>query len=133
MQNTEIMPTFALRLYASTRRHRSKRLYWLDHFVLRQCQPDFTPKVVIEVIKEIGLVFADIKRGTGIGNLARSFCVLELYAAVAWGLRIGRGSDHGRHQQEADGKPAAPPFKCNCKSHIWTINIFFKPIFNFFS
>merc|ERR1711937_365847 len=62
---------------------RPERFYWVDYFTLRQCQPDFIPLAIVEVIRDTGNVVVDVKFGKGIGNLERSFCVLELYAAVA--------------------------------------------------
>merc|ERR1739848_666473 len=60
------------------------RRFWLDYFCLQQCQPNcgFIAEAVVELIAEIGTFCADIKFGEGIGNLHRSFCALEICAAV---------------------------------------------------
>jgi len=60
-----------------------RRFFWMDYFTLRQRQPDFIPSVIVEVIKDIGMTAVSLTSGKGIGNIDRSFCVLELYATVA--------------------------------------------------
>eukprot|EP00929_Paragymnodinium_shiwhaense_P047267 TRINITY_DN23970_c2_g1_i1.p1 TRINITY_DN23970_c2_g1~~TRINITY_DN23970_c2_g1_i1.p1 ORF type:complete len:337 (-),score=47.12 TRINITY_DN23970_c2_g1_i1:154-1164(-) len=70
---------------------------WLDYFCLRQCKSDFVPEVVVELIGWIGkvvasmngtlkfMVMADGRIGAWqlMGEyLKRSFCILELFAAV---------------------------------------------------
>jgi hypothetical protein len=53
--------------------------FWLDYFCLRQLQKDFNTLAVLELVKEIGYVVASIST---FGYLKRSFCILELLAAV---------------------------------------------------
>lgn len=62
---------------------------WLDYFCLRQCQNDFVPEVVVELIAWIGKMVASLDDSIQFAGknfmaeyLSRSFCVLELFAAV---------------------------------------------------
>lgn len=74
-----------------------QRFFWLDYFCLRQCKNDFHVEVVVSLVKEIGCLVADVdlkmnnKNAESLGYLKlqdscnylqRSFCMLELYAAV---------------------------------------------------
>jgi hypothetical protein len=77
---------------------------WVDYFCLRQCQPDFTPQIVCKLIKEIGTlatligfsIYFPPMCALRIENaqfawapyLERSFCILELYAAVIGGAEM---------------------------------------------
>jgi len=54
--------------------------YWLDYFCLRQCRSDFDVDCTIELIKDIGKVVSAID--SNFEYIKRSFCILELYAAV---------------------------------------------------
>jgi hypothetical protein len=53
---------------------------WMDYTSLRQCQKDFKPKIVVQLIKEIGTVLCLMDSELRI--MQRSFCVLELFAAT---------------------------------------------------
>ena len=78
--------TFAAMLRVDNRsgaaRQLKKRdsLIWVDYFSLRQCRPDFEAIEIMRLIKQIGAVFVGIDT-TGT-YLARSFCILESFAAV---------------------------------------------------
>jgi hypothetical protein len=55
--------------------------FWVDYFCLRQCQPDFEPNAIVRLIAEIGAfsgAIDDLKNG----YFSRSFCILEVYAAI---------------------------------------------------
>jgi hypothetical protein len=54
--------------------------FWLDYTSLRQCQSDFNISVTVMLIKEIGLLIACVDQQ--LEYTRRSFCVLELFAAV---------------------------------------------------
>lgn len=60
-----------------------RRFHWLDYFTLRQCQPDFNPYVIVQIIKEIGTVGAVVQFGKGIGYFEHSCCMLDMYGCVA--------------------------------------------------
>merc|ERR1740123_1567535 len=57
--------------------------FWLDYFCLRQCQRDFDVDCTVELIKDIGRVVSAIDNK--FEYLKRSFCILELYGAIAGG------------------------------------------------
>lgn len=67
---------------------RDSRYHWLDYFTLCPFQQDVVPKAIHEVIKDIGIVAAAVNIGRGIGYLGRSFCILEMYGAVAGGCKL---------------------------------------------
>jgi len=71
---------------------RDSQTIWLDYFGLRQCQKDFDPAAVQELISSIGtLTAAKILLSDGEcpeGYLSRSFCIFELAAACQSGARI---------------------------------------------
>lgn len=54
---------------------------WLDYTSLRACKSEFKAVTVIELVKEIGTVYALIDRN--LGFMRRTWCVFELYAAIA--------------------------------------------------
>jgi hypothetical protein len=61
----------------------SVQTYWLDYFCLRQCQQDFDLHVVLGLVRKIGTLVAAID--PDLVYVSRSFCILEAYAACAWG------------------------------------------------
>merc|ERR1712039_869468 len=54
-------------------------LIWVDTFSLRQCQPDFKTAAVLQLIEDIDCFVAEVHDSE---YAQRSFCVLELFAAV---------------------------------------------------
>ena len=60
-----------------------QQFFWLDYFCLRQCQSDFDVHVVLGLIRHIGCLVAAIDND--LVYVTRSFCILEAYAACAWG------------------------------------------------
>merc|ERR1712039_462069 len=58
----------------------AREFFWLDYFCLRQCQKDFVPEVLVVLIGEVGLLYAQLD--DQMDYLTRSFCIFELYAAL---------------------------------------------------
>jgi hypothetical protein len=60
--------------------------WWIDYFSLRQCVNDFKPTQVDALVGQIGLLVAEID--SSLLYLRRSFCILELYAALSGDAQI---------------------------------------------
>jgi hypothetical protein len=64
--------------------------FWVDYFSLRQATSapggDFKTEAVVDLIKDMGALVACID--PSMHYATRTFCVLELYAAVAGGVRL---------------------------------------------
>jgi hypothetical protein len=68
------------------------QFFWLDYFCLRQCQNDFVAELIVPLVHSIGTLVAhidvsvnELEKGSAYKDanyLQRSFCILELYAAV---------------------------------------------------
>lgn len=72
--------------------------FWVDYFSLRQAQSDFNPAAVVELVRDIGTVVACIDKGMIYPT--RTFCVLELYAAVAGGAKLVCHTEKSRPKVE---------------------------------
>jgi len=51
---------------------------WIDYFCLRQCQKDFVPEQIVELVNQVGMTYVAFDQD----YLNRSFCVLESYATI---------------------------------------------------
>ena len=60
--------------------------FWMDYFVLRQCHNDFHPDAIGQVIADIGCTMVELDRK--MLYLTRSFCVFELYSAIASNSKV---------------------------------------------
>merc|ERR1712196_496730 len=69
---------------------KDQRFLWIDLFCLRQCLADFTPNAVVELIRDTGCFAAMIDwKWT---YVKRSFCIIELYAAVLGDCKLAIAS-----------------------------------------
>jgi len=55
-------------------------LFWIDYFVLKQCQRDFDPKKIAIVIDNIGSTWVNLD--FGLSYFKRSFCLFETAASM---------------------------------------------------
>jgi len=62
--------------------------FWLDYFNLRQCQNDFSPPAVVDLVGTIGFVFIEFDFDP-LAYLNRTFCALEAFASVKHGVGLG--------------------------------------------
>jgi hypothetical protein len=56
--------------------------WWIDYFSLRQCQNDFKPEQVVQLVEAIGITMAELPCTSDLSYFRRSFCILELYATL---------------------------------------------------
>lgn len=54
--------------------------FWVDYFVLRQCQRDFNVEAIRSVVNEIGCTLAELD--SRMRYLTRSFCVFEVFCTT---------------------------------------------------
>jgi hypothetical protein len=70
----------------------------MDYFCLRQCVNDFSVARIIPLVAAIGTLLADID--DHLDYLRRSFCALELFAAVQGGVPILVQTNYSKSQME---------------------------------
>merc|ERR1711974_366000 len=63
--------------------------HWIDLAVLRQCQSDFKPEKVYDIVAEVGCTYIEVDGAQlkmerdGIEYFKRSFCAFEAYASAS--------------------------------------------------
>eukprot|EP00929_Paragymnodinium_shiwhaense_P090186 TRINITY_DN50371_c0_g1_i1.p1 TRINITY_DN50371_c0_g1~~TRINITY_DN50371_c0_g1_i1.p1 ORF type:complete len:761 (-),score=108.22 TRINITY_DN50371_c0_g1_i1:170-2452(-) len=86
-----------------------ERFIWIDYLCLRQCVPDFDTLRVVALIKEAGLLLADLD--DKLDYLQRTFCVLELFGAVHGNVEVLVQTNYSQKEMERerlagdDGRP----------------------------
>jgi hypothetical protein len=76
----------------------TKRFFWVDYFCLRQCVSDFDVPRTVQLIKRIGCLLADVD--DHLEYLNRSFCVLEMFGAVAGNAKILMQTNFSQQEME---------------------------------